>query len=274
MAPRLAPRPTVGMARQFHGGFALRNESFFGEVTKNDESRVQETNTEQVDSSNITPATDKALQEKYMEEARAEQISAEKYISPLKRKLFDLNVAQHGFFKNHQILRDPDAGKAYKLSLTAEEIEALEPSIYLKSYRIKSSTKKATVVNRLVRGYTVKSAINQLHFNPKKMATELERLLKRGLEQARKLNYDEDQLYIHALWVGSDGNWQKRVDPKARGRTGIISHSYVHLRAVLRTDLTTKRLRWEKDQAFLAAKPSSGLNTEPLNFSVRPYFRW
>lgn len=38
--------------------------------------------------------------------------------------------------------------------------------------------KKATVVNRFVRGYDLKTAINQLHFNPKKMATELEKLLR------------------------------------------------------------------------------------------------
>ena len=39
--------------------------------------------------------------------------------------------------------------------------------------------KKATIVNRMVRKFNVKLAINQLHFNSKKMATELEKLLKK-----------------------------------------------------------------------------------------------
>ena len=39
---------------------------------------------------------------------------------------------------------------------------------------------KATIVNRMVRKFNVKLAINQLHFNHKKISTELEQLLKRG----------------------------------------------------------------------------------------------
>lgn len=251
----------------------LASGSLFGEVTESKEVQPQ-TQEQPVDAANVTPENDAKLQEYYVEESKKNQIVSEKYVSPLKRRLFDLNVAQHGFFKNNHIVADAESGKKYKLSLTSEEIDMLEPTIYLQSYRIKSSMKKATVVNRFVRGSNVKNAINQLHFNPKKMSTELEKLLKRGVEQARALGYNEDGLYIQALWTGSDGNWVKRVDIKGRGRTGIIEHPYVHLKAILKTEQTKRRLQWEKDQARAEAKPRMYLNNEPLNFKVQPFYKW
>lgn len=258
----------------FYSGSRVLNGNLFGELTKNDTKVPEVASTAEINPEDVTPTNDTALQEHYMKEALEEQILPEKFVSPIKKKLFDLNVQEHGFFKNNQLVSDPETGKAYKLSLTTEEIDILEPSIFLHSYRIKSSMKKATTVNRFVRGYKVKNAINQLHFNPKKMSTELERLLKRGLVQARELKYNEDELYIHALWVGSDGNWQKRLDPKGRGRTGLINHPYVHLKAVLRGEQTTKRLAWEAAVQAEEKKPRMFLNNEPLNFKMRPYYKW
>lgn len=271
--PQLRISSCIGPA-SFHSSSRFLNGNLFGELTKNDNKVPEVSSTAEINAEDVTPANDTALQEYYMKEALAEQIVPEKFISPIKKRLFDLNVQQHGFYKNNQLVSDPDTGKSYKLSLTTEEIDILEPSIFLHSYRIKSSMKKATTVNRFVRGYKVKNAINQLHFNPKKMSTELEILLKRGLKQARELQYNEDELYIHALWVGSDGNWQKRLDPKGRGRTGRIDHPYVHLKAVLRGEQTTKRLAWEAAVRAEEKKPRMFLNNEPLNFKVRPYYKW
>lgn len=258
-----------------------QNGSLFGELTKSNEVKEPETsiNTaqsskEELDPADITPENDETLHEYYMEQSLQEQISREKYISPLKRKLFDINVVNNGFYKNDQIVIDEETNKTYKLSLTKEEIEILEPSIFLQSYRIKSSMKKATLVNRFVRGWDVKTAINQLHFNPKKMSTELEQLLKKGLEQAQSLKLNDNELYIASLWTGSDGQWRKRVDAKGRGRTGIIEHPYIHLKAILKTNQTKLRLNWEKQQIKANEKPVMGLINEPLNFSVRPYYKW
>lgn len=261
--------------KQFHTTRYLQNGNFFGELTKGKETEEAELDKQkEVDVSQITPATDKTLQEHYLEEAKKSQFSSDKYITPLKKKLFHVNVQQNGFFKNNEIFKDPETGKVYKLALTEEEIDILEPSIFLQSYRIKSSMKKATIVNRFVRGYKVKNAINQLHFNPKKMATELEKLLKKGLDHARDLNYNQDELYIQSLWVGSDGSWRKRLDAKGRGRTGIIEHPHIHLKAILRTEQTANRLKWEKSQKQMAEKPRMFLNNEPLNFRVHPFYRW
>lgn len=252
---------------------AVRPASLFGEVTEGKTVPVENADTP-LEQDDILPETDTKLQEHYAAEIQKAREVSEKYITPLKRRLFDLSVAQHGFFKNNHIVVDRENGKLYKVQLTNEEIDILEPTIYLQSYRIKSSMKKATVVNRFVRGYTVKNAINQLHFNPKKMATELEKLLKQGLEQARKQGIPEDGLYIQALWTGSDGGWVKRADIKGRGRTGILEHPYVHLKAILKTEQTQKRLAWEKEQARRQAKPRLFLNNEPLNFKVRAFYKW
>lgn len=245
--------------------------SLFGDVTQSSEPAPAPVETPKGD---LAPKDDVELQKYYMKEAQEKQWTSEKYINPLKRRLFDLNMQQHGFFKNNQIVRDPESGKAYKVSLTAEEVDILEPTVYVESYRIKSSMKKATVVNRFVRGVGVLNAINQLHFNPKKMATELERMLKRGLEQARTRGLAEDDLYIQALWTGSDGKWVKRADIKGRGRTGKLEHPYVHLKAILKTGATKRRLAWEKEQERLASKPRLFLNNEPLNFKVRGAYKW
>lgn len=271
---RTSPVGQFGLNRvsYFHSTSFIRNGNVLGEITQASKSAPL---VELTDGTAILKAEDDVeLQEYHRQEALEKQIRVDKYITPLKRQLFDLVVTKHGFYKNNTIITDPNTNSTYKVSLTDKEIELLEPSIYLSSYRIKSSMKKATLVNRMVRGYTVKAAINQLHFNHKKVSTELEQLLKRGLEQARELNLDEDKLFIDAVWTGSDGNWQKRIDIKARSRMGIIKHPFIHIKVILKSHLTKLRISWEKNQKLLNEKPRMALNNEPLNFSVRSEYKW
>lgn len=245
--------------------------SLFGEITNNNDADDKKLEAASSDEP-VTVQNDEALQKYNFDEASKKQIRIDKYITPLKKTLFEANVAQHGFFKNNQVIHH--GGKAYRLSLTEKEIDMLEPSVYATSYRIKSSMKKATQVNRFVRGFNVKTAINQLHFNPKKMATELEQVLKRGLEQARILGLDEDTMYIDSLWTGSDGQWRKRPDFKGRGRGGLIEHPYIHVKSILKSNQTKLRKAWEKEQKIKNDKPTMFLNNEPLNFKVRPVYKW
>lgn len=252
---------------------SISRASLFGDVTESSTPATYEPQTTQP-ATEINPTNDEKLQQWYLEQAKADQATADKYISPFKRRLFDANVGEHGFFKNGRIVRDAESGKFFKVTLTPEEIDILEPTVYIQSYRLKLSMKKATVVNRFIRGWNVHSAINQLHFNPKKMATEVEKLLKRGIEQAQKAGIDESSLYIQAIWTGSDGKWVKRPDIKGRGRTGILEHPYIHVKAILKTDQTKKRIEWEKQQKQDAAKPRQYLNVEPLNFKVRGAYKW
>ncbi|KAF3986765.1 hypothetical protein FT663_04267 [Candidozyma haemuli var. vulneris] len=269
----LVSQPSI--ARSLHStSRPFAQGSLFGSITEEEPEAPAKPEEEAKTGEKPLPKDDKPLQEHYLKEVKEKQLSSDKFVSPLKRRLFALNVEQNGFFKNEQYIRDPESNKTYKVSLTGEEIDILEPTVYIKSYRIKSSMKKATVVNRFVRGYNVKTAINQLHFNPKKMSTELEKFLKRALGQAKEVGIDEDEAFIQALWVGSDGGWIKRPDIKGRGRTGVIHHPYVHLKAILKGSQTKQRIAWEKAQKQLAAKPKSLLNNEPLNFKVHSYYRW
>ncbi|KAI3405535.1 mrpl22 [Candida oxycetoniae] len=235
-------------------------------VVKNEEGEI--------DIDSITPENDAKLIEYYADKAKEEESKTkiESLIHPLKITLYNKVVKENGFFKNDQIVKHAD--KFLKFHLTPEEIEILEPTIFLESLRIKSSMKKATVVNRFVRGMNVKTAITQLHFNPKKMSTELEKLLKQGLEKAQKLGYNEDKIYIARLWTGSDGDWKKRIDIKGRGRHGIIQHKYIHLKCVIKTEQTKRRLDWEKAEKERLKKPRMFLNNEPLNIKVRPWYKW
>lgn len=268
--------PVIGplhRIQQFHATNYVRNSNVFGEITQTKPTSPIDTKTSSSENDELTVENDFELQQYHKTTVLEQQIRGDKYITPLKRELFNQVVKEHGFYKNNMIVNSED-GKTYKLTLTNEEIEILEPSIYLSSYRIKSSMKKATQVNRFVRGYTVKNAINQLHFNPKKISNELEILLKRGLDQAKELKLDEDSMYIDALWVGSDGQWQKRVDIKGRSRMGVIKHPYIHLKVILKSKLTKLRKQWEKQQKLLNEKPRMYLNNEPLNFKVRSNYKW
>ncbi|CAH2354182.1 54S ribosomal protein L22, mitochondrial [[Candida] railenensis] len=272
-----------GVWKSFHSySFPLLNDtSIFGDLTKapqNSTPQVQENSSvsqeNETSPASTLPKDDEELKKYHLEAAERDQIAIEKFVTPLKRKLFDLNVATNGFYKNNQVVKDPETNKVYKLSLSNREIEILEPSIYLQSLRIKSSVKKATVVNRFVRGYNVKTAITQLHFNQKKMATELEKLLKEGLELARSKGYDDNKLYIQEVWSGSDGDTMRRPDVKGRGRVGVLHHRHIHVKAILKTEQTLNRLKWEKEQKELNSKPKMILNNEPLNFRVKSFYKW
>ena len=62
-------------------------------------------------------------------------------------------MATAGYSPNQLIELD---GKKYKLNLGKEELQVLEPSVFLQSYRIKSSTKKTYVFLRMLRGLELK----------------------------------------------------------------------------------------------------------------------
>lgn len=116
-------------------------------------------------------------------------------LTPLKRDIYKENVRVNGFFKNNDTVTLKD-GNSYTLNLNSKEIEALEPSIFLRSWRIKSSVKKTNIVLRALKDLPLKKAITQLHFMEKKVARDLVEMLERGMKDAEKMKYDVDDLYI------------------------------------------------------------------------------
>lgn len=201
------------------------------------------------------------------------QSAVAKLLTPLKRQIYEANVLQNGFFKNNSPVTLANGDK-YKLKLSAKELDVLEPSMYLKSYRLKSSWKKATIYLRFISGLKVTDAITQGQFHSKKIGKEVSQLLQDGLKDAPQLGLKGDELYISQIWCGSDGMVRKRVDPKGRGRTGIITHPYIHVRAVLKTPVTQKRLAWEKEQKELNKSAVMQLPNEKLRFKVEGHYNW
>ncbi|ODV58743.1 mitochondrial 54S ribosomal protein uL22m [Ascoidea rubescens DSM 1968] len=180
--------------------------------------------------------------------------AADDLLSPLKRKVYLANVGKFGFFKNNQNIQVE--GKSYVLNLTKEEIQSLEPSIYLKSFRLIGSTKKALHIVRLLRGLTLKAAIAQTQFIEKKVAKEFSPILESAIETAKTYNLNANDLYVSEIWAGSDGETEKGLDPKNKGRFGIKRFRRHHIKAVLRTSQTLKRLNYEKLELQKKKKPA------------------
>ncbi|KAH3660084.1 hypothetical protein OGAPHI_007289 [Ogataea philodendri] len=218
--------------------------SLFNEVTKvpTTPEPVQSSTPEKITS----PEQDTRLQEYLNPEPF---LATKSLVSPLKSQLFNENVKKNGFFINDEIMKLGD--ESYKLHLTRDEIQALEPSVYLRSWRIKSSVKKTNIVLRALKDMPLKKAITQLHFLQKKVARPLAEMLERGVEDAKKMGYDPNKLYISESWVHTDGQWVKRPDFKGRGRSGIFLHRYVSVRFLLKSEQTQKRLAYESEQRLL-----------------------
>ncbi|ONH67006.1 hypothetical protein BON22_3159 [Cyberlindnera fabianii] len=277
---------TLSLSRQLHTSKFLFQEaskssgSLFSDVTELQEQNskkrdfsdsLQSMNTdENFKVSKVTVENDVKLQE-YI--GHKPTPATDKLLTPLKKQIYEQNVKQNGFFKNNQEIT-LDNGERYKLKLTEEEINVLEPSLYLKSYRIKHSVKKATVFLRLISGMNVHDAITQGQFHTKKIGREVSQMLQEGIKDAPELGLKPEELYISQIWSGSDGWWSRRVDPKGRGRTGIIHHPYIHVRAILKTPITKKRLAWEAEQKELRQKAKMQLPNEKLRFKLDGHYKW
>lgn len=194
----------------------------------------------------LTPENDTALQ-KYYRNTMPPVVAISKYLSPVQRQVYKANVAKNGFFKSGD--KVSVNGTSYTMTLTKDEIEALEPSIYLQLYRIKSSVKKTMLVTRMLLGLPLKEAIKQCHFSLRKVAGDIGELLEQGLKRAPEVRLNPDELYVSQIWVGSDGQWTKQPEFKGRGRVGVITHRYVHVKVVLKGPQTKKRLELKAKKA-------------------------
>ncbi|KAG7904107.1 hypothetical protein KL935_000246 [Ogataea polymorpha] len=238
-APRILNPLRLGAGLRFNSTGSLFNEVSSAPAAPQP---VENETTEKI----TTPEQDAKLQA-YLHPAPF--LAVESLVSPLKRELYNMNVKKNGFFINNQIMKLD--GAEYKLCLSRQEIEALEPSVYLRSYRIKSSVKKTNIVLRALKNMPLKKAITQLHFLQKKVARPLAELLERGVDDAKKMGYNPNDLYVAESWVHTDGNWQKRPEFKGRGRSGVILHRYVSVRFLLKSKQTLNRLKFEKEQKLL-----------------------
>lgn len=220
-------------------------------------------------------------------------------VSPLKAILYQKNVAENGFFKFDKPVEHE--GRMYKVNFTQEELEALEPSVYVQSYRIKSSMKKAflflsflshkdysrnnagaNIPWKLIEyrnrnnefKFTVEEAITQLQFQKKKLGPIVADVLKRGLKNGEELNIPKEKLYLDKIWVGNDGGRKKQLEIKGRGRRGVLEHNWIHIKCILKnSDITLKRMKYEQDirqYNRLALKTRD----KPLRGSASGVYKW
>lgn len=184
-------------------------------------------------------------------------------LSDLKQRLYDKAMSTEGGYSKDKVIELD--GKRYILSLTKKEMELLEPSVYLRSYRIKSTPKKGTVFTRLLREMDLKQAINQCHFSAKKISRDVEDMLLRGMEEAKRLGLNPDELYINQIWVGKEPYIQKRVEFKGRGRTGIMEHKFIHVRVILKTKESKAKFEQAKKERIQNRKVWQQHHNAPIH---------
>lgn len=224
----------------------------------------------------ITVENDVNLHQYIRSKQGPEKLAHQTLLSPLKRKLYVRNCELNGgFYKKDTVITLPGSKEKYRLKLNREEIDVLEPSVYVKSYRIKSSMKKTTQLLRLLNGLDIKKALTQCHFSSKKIARDVADLLTRGIEDSQKLGLNENDMYIAQIWTGSDGWWTPRMEYKGRGRVGVIRHRYVHVRCILKTKSVTKRrLEYESQLKQQRRKPWIQLADKPVRGFPGGAYKW
>ena len=100
---------------------------------------------------------------------------------------------------------------------------------------VRLSPRKARQVVDLVRGKNVESALNQLHFFPKKAARIVEKTVRSAAanwDVAEGDKGDHEDLFIKEIFVDG-GIAFKRVLPMPRGAAGQIRKRFSHITVVV-----------------------------------------
>lgn len=267
--PRTVPRTLWHSSRALSAGRVARADestgSLFGDVTTTGQNQNQQEQP-QVPDGGQTPSDSASVNgkqewKKYMEDPYIKSLmnpdgksAAEAHLSPLKRRLYEQVCALNGgAYVNRQMVELD--GKKYMLDLTREEQLALEPSMYIQSYDIKSSLKKTFPHIRFLRKMDLLDAITQCHFQAKKIFGPIGAMFERAKKDCVKLGFKPEDLYIDQVWVGKEPRVLKRVDFKGRGRTGLIEHKWVHVKAILRPKSHRDRQQALADSKVMDAKP-------------------
>ena len=96
---------------------------------------------------------------------------------------------------------------------------------------VRTSAQKAGLVLALIRGKDVNRALATLKFTPKKIAGDLEKLLRSAIANAQQkdgFSGDVDRLFVSACYA-DQGPSQKRVRPAPMGRAFRVLKRTAHL---------------------------------------------
>jgi large subunit ribosomal protein L22 len=105
--------------------------------------------------------------------------------------------------------------------------------IKAKAKYVRTSPKKVRLLAGLVRGLSVKTAIDQLDFSGKKAALPVSKLIKSAIANAEhNFEMDKGNLFIKEIKV-DEAPMLHRWTPKAHGRAGAIRKRNSHISVTL-----------------------------------------
>jgi ribosomal protein L22 len=138
--------------------------------------------------------------------------------------------------------------------------------------RFKGSHRKVNHLTRLIQGMSLQEAHTQMSMNLKRPAENVVKMLHRVMAALRhNYNLDPARYYIQRAWVGKESH-RKAINIHGRGRMGIITHPYSHVKITL-GERDPNPSKEDKEVAQLAqifrrTKPFIPLNeTRPLQFA-------
>ena len=120
---------------------------------------------------------------------------------------------------------------------------------------LKTSSQKANLVLKLIRGQKVDKAMNILEFSRKKISYDVLKVLKSAVSNAENnFQLDIDKLFVKEATVGRS-MVLKRFRPRARGRSGKILKPFSKIRILveekneIKTDKDNKSKKLSSDKS-------------------------
>jgi large subunit ribosomal protein L22 len=103
-----------------------------------------------------------------------------------------------------------------------------------KGLMIKASPQKLNLVAQTIRGMTVERALNELRFSRKRVARDVEKVLRSAVANAENNHQlDIDSLVVDSAFVGKS-IVMKRWHARARGRMGRIKKHFSEITIIVR----------------------------------------
>jgi large subunit ribosomal protein L22 len=115
---------------------------------------------------------------------------------------------------------------------TPRRVGDTEARAFARSIRV--SPQKLNLVAQLIRGKKAETALAELTFSPRRIASDVKRVLESAIANAENNHQlDVDQLVVSEAFVGK-ALVLKRWRPRARGRVGSIRKPFSNLTIVVR----------------------------------------
>ena len=109
-----------------------------------------------------------------------------------------------------------------------------ENEAMVKLRMLRTSPQKLNLVAAMIRGKKVETALSDLAFSKKRIATDVRKCLQSAIANAENNHdLDVDELVVAEAWVGKNLT-MKRGRPRARGRFGRIIKPFAEITIVVR----------------------------------------